>query len=134
MSTRTKIGAVNVDSGSLMIVDPCHIDGAWDSKPPKGGIHSKSYLEVMSVLDQSRSGPILHASDGKTGLGICLSTEWGDGEYEVFSVRGEQGELEKIEIVLAQPFIGKFTEYYKDTDEEDVDYDPDLELDEDLDD
>lgn len=100
---REKVGSVGVDSGQLMIIDPCYIDSTWDSKPTKkGGHHSKSYKEICDVtLGTPPCGPVLSYPKSVTGLGFAFSTFWGDGEYSIYETRNSQGELLKMEIVLA---------------------------------
>lgn len=135
-TTRNKIGTVGVDSGQLMIIDPCYIDSAWESKPPKpNGHHSTSYLEIMdATLGSPPYGPVLKYPKGVTGLGFAFSTYWGDGEYTIWETRNERGELLKVEIELASENPPEDEDDFEDEDDYEGGSDYDDEDEEDLDD
>jgi hypothetical protein len=101
--TRTKVGTVGVDSGQLLIIDPCYIDAAWNFKPKKkGAMHSASYEEVMdATLSKEQCGPVITYPNCVTALGFAFNTYWGDGSYDVWETRGPNDELLKMEIVLS---------------------------------
>lgn len=66
MRNGTKIGECLVDSGQIMIIDPCYVDDGLD------------YNEVMKVtLGEKGYG----AFEG----GIVTGTLWGDGAYPVYA-------------------------------------------------
>lgn len=122
--TRKKVGTVGVDSGQLMIIDPCYIDSAWEGDPPPGKkYHSASYLEVCETTNSREGyGPVIRYPNGVTGLGFAFSTTWGDGEYEIYETRNSSGHLVKMEIVLASQ---EEVKYHEDGPSED--YDDELE-------
>lgn len=87
MSDLKKIGTVCVDSGQLLLVDPCYLgkkqfkdlyqeccDATYDEKNPK------------KVFDQ-----VINS------LGLCTSTGYGDGEYSVYA-EVKSGRVMKIVI------------------------------------
>jgi hypothetical protein len=79
------IGQVGVDSGMLMITDPCYVKEATNEKCE----------EIYKVTENEfNSGQILN------GLGFALQTGYGDGIYEVTAKRDEEGRIIKVEINL----------------------------------
>ena len=66
------LGEVGVDSGALMISDPCYADmvSKW-----LGG----------EVAPQSRE-PQMHFPMGHPGLGVQAATAYGDGVYKVYGL------------------------------------------------
>jgi hypothetical protein len=79
------IGQVGVDSGMLMITDPCYVKEATTDKCE----------EIYKVTENElNSGQILN------GLGFALQTGYGDGIYEVTAKRDEKGRIIKVEINL----------------------------------
>ncbi|WP_342540970.1 DUF4241 domain-containing protein [Heyndrickxia sp. FSL K6-6286] len=80
-----QIGSVGVDSGMLMIADPCYVKEATDSKCE----------EIFKQVDnESKSAQILNS--------YCLGFEpgYGDGIYDVYAKRDRNGHIIKIEIDL----------------------------------
>lgn len=72
-----KIGYVDVDSGTLMIGDPCYVDGGFD------------WDTYTDQLDFSGSGVLPGPDDfGRAQFGdstIAFSTLYGDGSYPVYA-------------------------------------------------
>jgi hypothetical protein len=91
MKTETKqIGTIGVDAGLCWIGDPCYIMGddasnrvhAWD--------------DFCSKLDHD--GPTMQSFDyfpGHEGLGVCVSTGFGDGSYPVYATISDEGDWGK---------------------------------------
>ena len=55
-TTKEKIGFAAVDSGQLLVCDPCYIDGQWEKeefsdKPPENNF---SYILAVKKLFQKR--------------------------------------------------------------------------------
>jgi hypothetical protein len=79
------LGSVGVDSGMLMITDPCYVDKST----------REACEEIYKTTDNElNSGVILN------GLALALQTGHGDGMYEVYATRDEEGRILKIEIDL----------------------------------
>jgi len=102
------IGAVYVDSGQLMITDPCYlkrwendkfVDGKKEapySYSYDGACNATSSVDQVGVLNLRTSG-ILNA-----GLGIVFSSGYGDGEYPVFATYNQEGRIVKVEIIMGE--------------------------------
>ena len=69
-----QIGFVGVDSGTLMISDPCYTVGTetleWDE-----------FCENHLFKDGADLG-----SEWDDGTGVTAATRWGDGKYPVFAL------------------------------------------------
>jgi hypothetical protein len=67
------VGAVGVDSGQLMIVDPCYVtDGPM-------------YEDICNLT--------LAENYGEVALGFATTTLHGDGMYEVYAIKGANGRI-----------------------------------------
>lgn len=67
-----QIGTCAVDSGQILLIDPCYIDSHWD--------HDSSYDEVCEVsLGEERAGHV------RKLFATVTSTGMGDGEYPVYA-------------------------------------------------
>ncbi len=79
---RILLGHAAVDSGQLIIVDPCYIEDGLD------------YEAVCKVtLEASRDeqgGPYL--ARGIAGFGVVTSTGFGDGNYPVYAEVVDKGD------------------------------------------
>lgn len=77
------LGKINVDSGQILICDPCYIDGSWKhSKVGKGNYGGGHYEKCCkATLSKKMSGEVLIS--GIAGIGVASSTGYGDGSYSV---------------------------------------------------
>lgn len=77
------IGYCPVDSGQLIIVDPCYL-GEW-KHGGYGEADGNHYHEACTAtLGEAMAGEILVA--GIAGSGVAVSTGWGDGYYPVEAI------------------------------------------------
>lgn len=89
--TRKQIGTVAVDTGSIMVIDPCYAN--------------KVLPQIQKVHDQSSKAPdfaggVIPANDGTTMLATVFATRLGDGRYPVFAELDEQGKLVRVVIEM----------------------------------
>jgi hypothetical protein len=78
-----KIGEAGVDSGQLLICDPCYIDSHWKEEEytGKGNKKAKNAFSYKACCNQTVEGK----GYGELGiLGTVFSTAFGDGCYEIF--------------------------------------------------
>jgi hypothetical protein len=107
------VGNFAVDAGIVWIGDPCYI--IHPDEPPKS--IGKNWTEFCNKLgDDYPTKKTFGFDKGHEGLGVCLSTGWGDGFYPVYA-RILNGRIMQI-------FIN-----FDETDEENI-YDEDIERDE----
>ena len=92
------LGHVGVDSGQLLITDPCYLHD-WKDNPPEGeerpckGLYSYSYDGACSATGaEGKFGGALRFALGHEGAGVALSTGFGDGVYPVYAYVRDCGE------------------------------------------
>lgn len=99
-----QVGVVGVDSGQVMVCDPCYIDSEWeeeelnilprfDDKP--GGApftfgpakHSFSYSKIVYEKDHAHLPYAqMHYKHGHPGVAVAVDTGFGDGSYPVYAM------------------------------------------------
>jgi hypothetical protein len=105
-----KIGNFGVDAGICWIGDPCYI--LHTDKPPK--TIGKDWSEFCE-LTLEEDYPLYKSFNydmGHEGLGVCVSTGWGDGFYPVYA-RILNGRIMQIFI----DFDGEVEDTYEDISE-----------------
>lgn len=98
------IGYVGVDSGQLLLCDPCYIDSEWkeedfngDNVSPK---HNFSYKAcAQATLSENGHGQLKYKI-GHDGVGVAFRTAFGDGYYPVYAKYSEDGTLKSVEVVF----------------------------------
>ncbi|AND39598.1 DUF4241 domain-containing protein [Cytobacillus oceanisediminis] len=79
-----RIGSVGVDSGMLMITDPCYVKEATDEKCE----------EIYEATKEEGAAQILNS------YALGFNTAYGDGIYDVYAKKDENGRIIKVEIVM----------------------------------
>lgn len=95
MSKEVLLGHVAVDSGQLMICDPCYIDSEWTTEDDK---EKFSYSACAKATLSKEGFGELKFKRGHTGAGLAFGTAYGDGLYEVYGNYGEDGVIESVTI------------------------------------
>lgn len=96
---RELIGHVGVDSGQLMVIDPCYVDSEWvhgDFTDTSGSYRKASDLTKLS----SRSHGILPFKLGHPGMAAVFASGYGDGLYPVYAHKNAEGRVVRVEIVM----------------------------------
>lgn len=97
--TKKLIGYAPVDSGQLIVIDPCYLAEWKDGEAyPKRGDkdYGNHYAKCCEVSDEG--GEVVVA--GVAGAGVASRTAYGDGRYPVYRVYDKKGELVRLEIGL----------------------------------
>lgn len=106
---RIKIGEVGVDSGQLLVCDPCYIDSSWekedfDGKDAGPSISQFSYNACCKKTladDEQYDGQLYYDKDRKSaGIGVTFSSGYGDGCYPVYGHFNSEGRCVKVEILM----------------------------------
>ena len=99
MKTRTaickQIGEIGVDAGLCWIGDPCYILHA-ERMPLTLG---RNWDTFCNLLHEDGHYPVckqFHYELGHPGLGVVVSTGYGDGVYPVFARFNEDGRIAKV--------------------------------------
>lgn len=95
--TWLEAGTVPVDSGQVMLIDPCYVNPHFangaDDKPGE-------YPDYAGACKASltKAG----CSNFANGLAFCTSTNIGDGEYPVFVQYDSNGRITRVLIEFAE--------------------------------
>ncbi len=100
-NTVRQIGEVGIDAGLCWVGDPCYVLHA-DPMPKAIG---KNWSEFCDLLDD---GPYptckqLPYDLGHAGLGVVVSTGYGDGVYPVFVEFNNEGRIAKVWVEFIGP-------------------------------
>lgn len=95
---RHLVGRCGVDSGQLLIIDPCYLsewkhgdmDGDYDEDKPMTPAKN-NYDECCKVTLSQDAGPVLR------NLAVVSNTGWGDGNYPVYAT-WKHGRIVKLEV------------------------------------
>ena len=93
----TKIGSFGVDSGTVLIGDPCYHMDRPDGvvKYPLAFGHDWEEFVAMNLLDDDGKLPYWpHTKELHGQLGVVSSTGYGDGVYNVYARIEDQRVLE----------------------------------------
>ena len=110
---RIKIGVVGVDSGQLVICDPCYIKHNGEQS------ELNDYDELLKKKAESGNGDLNKADEyaqlcfdmGHEGLGVVFDSGIGDGVYNVYATIGEIScfgkRVKKVEVILDEHLLLK---------------------------
>jgi Protein of unknown function (DUF4241) len=87
------LGYCAVDSGQLIIVDPCYLR-EWKD----GGSEDNSHYGRACALTVTQTGGGQMTVAGIAGDGVVFASGWGDGNYPVLASRDADGRIIKVEI------------------------------------
>lgn len=74
-----RAGEVWVDSGTLMVSDPCYVDKGFD-------------YDAWCEKGMGEKGILPEVADGT----FTFSTTWGDGSWPVYVRRNEEGRITQV--------------------------------------
>jgi hypothetical protein len=90
-----KIGEIGVDAGLCWIGDPCYILHRGQSPRAIG----KSWHDFCRILREDDQYPVCKQFSydlGHPGLGVVVSSGYGDGLYPVFAEFNDEGRIAKV--------------------------------------
>jgi hypothetical protein len=116
--SKKHIGDVAVDSGQLMITDPCYIDrfnsqknDNFDDSLPEGvDLNSHHNEEPLKNYPYTYGGACAASCNRDSaavmtapnmnfpGIGACFATGYGDGMYPVYVEYNHEGRVERVTI------------------------------------
>jgi len=101
---RVKVGSIAVDSGQVMIVDPCYVESGWkrdESRGPPEPDRGITYKAVCAAKKPSYGGVPYRALDGKRAFGAVVATSGqGDGIYPVYADIDKNGAVRSLTILF----------------------------------
>ena len=122
-SKEVYIGSIAVDSGQMMLCDPCYIDSSWKKNDvPADFTNLSMFHEQFSYLGAAEA-TLSHKSAGilyneYVGLGAVCSTGWGDGMYPVYVVYNDEGRIAEMRIEFISEYEDEEFDEDDDEDEE----------------
>ena len=102
INMRKQIGEIGVDAGLCWIGDPCYI--LHTDQPPQA--IGKDWNEFCDLLHADGQYPVCKqfAYDlGHDGLGVVISTGYGDGVYPVYAEFNEEGRVARVSVEFIDP-------------------------------
>ena len=93
------VGSIGVDAGLCWIGDPCYIIHSTDDNSQALGKNWHEFCDKLkdpSVVAQSFNYPM-----GHEGLGVCVSTGYGDGVYPVIVKKNKEGTIIEARVIFA---------------------------------
>jgi hypothetical protein len=122
MTTWKQVGVISVDAGLCWIGDPCYCVTPDASSHP-----AKTWGEFCNLLRDKGPGPLypqsgnevvtkeqIHEykeaiaaqqwefSGGNTGLGVTVTTGFGDGIYPVYVLLDDEGDVKEAKVVFIE--------------------------------
>lgn len=103
---RIKVGEIGVDSGQIMIIDPCYIPNNFQGD---GNVYFENengvYGPIREVTDYTQACiASLNGGFGTFGswgdAGASISSGYGDGTYPVYVEINNEGRVMKAEIIF----------------------------------
>lgn len=85
---RIRLGTVDVDSGQLIVIDPCYV----------GRLTDDFYEQVCSVNQVGLGGQVNYGRASR-GLAVTFHSGFGDGTYSVYATISDR-RVVKVEIDL----------------------------------
>ena len=115
VNTKVLIGRVPVDSGQIMLVDPCYVlDGDVDfADDHKTVITDNPYSRACAASMSDEQAGIFATNDDNSKFddAVCTSTGWGDGRYPVYVEYDSDGRVKTMTIDFSYDGIDHDDEY-----------------------
>jgi hypothetical protein len=89
---KKQIGVISVDAGLCWVGDPCYILHREQGLPDELG---KNWLDFCEKIKDMQYAKEFKHDRGFDGLGVCVSTGFGDGCYPVYAKISDEGEWGK---------------------------------------
>ena len=96
MSDLEQVGTIGVDAGLCWIGDPCYC------VTPDGTEHpAETWPKFCEQMD-NESAKQFDFKAGHTGVGVCVTTGYGDGVYPVLIKRNKEGCVKEVRVVFIE--------------------------------
>lgn len=97
------VGHCGVDSGQIMLTDPCYVKSFKDEMS-EGGEFVGDLPEPYPYTYNGASSATLQGDIGGgqlgMGMGVCVSSGYGDGMYPVYVKHNDEGRITSATIVF----------------------------------
>ena len=95
LNTCKQIGEIGIDAGLCWIGDPCYIVHA-ERTPKAVGKNWEEFCNLLHDDDQYPMCKQFNYDLGHAGLGVVVSTGYGDGVYPVFAEFSDDGRIARV--------------------------------------
>jgi len=98
MNNWQKVGIINVDAGLCWIGDPCYCVTPDCTNHP-----AKTWKDFCAKLFGGNGSADAHQwadQSGRAGLGVTVSTGYGDGTYPVYVRKMPDGRIAEVKVVF----------------------------------
>ena len=94
-----KVGIIGVDAGLCWIGDPCYC-----VTPDRNEHPAKNWDDFCTKLQKNESDGTAqwNYKMGHPGLGVTVSTGWGDGQYPVYVKKTSTGRIKEVKVVFIE--------------------------------
>jgi hypothetical protein len=100
------IGSIGVDSGQMMLCDPCYIESSWENET----IDFKNIDQYAGKFNYGGACQATLSDKGagilEDGIGAVCATGFGDGSYNVYVTYSDEGSWGKRISEMRIVFIG----------------------------
>jgi len=94
-----RVGTFVCESEALVVADPCYI---FDDEYGAGGFYDNACNATFNREEGTRTENSSGLFESSLGTGICCSSGFGDGCYESLAEIGDDGIVERINIVFIE--------------------------------
>lgn len=96
MRKRVQVGKIGVDSGQVMVGDPCYVESGWKHREPR--TKTNTPLTYKAACEKSLKPPyyggvVYSELEGPTFGAVVARSGIGDGVYPVYVETNENGEV-----------------------------------------
>ena len=94
-----EVGLIGVDAGLCWLGDPCYcVTPDADNHPTQTWIE---FCDKLGKIEQKGVAQWNYKL-GHVGLGVSVSTGYGDGNYPVFVRRNDEGRIAEVKVVFIE--------------------------------
>lgn len=92
------LGKAGVDSGQLLVCDPCYIDSIWKKEDfdQKEGGEPKDKFSYNAVCKRT----LKPDGGGQVNVGVAFGSGYGDGVYPVYGRKDREGRIVEVRIFM----------------------------------
>ena len=116
MKKKTLLGYCGVDSGQLMIADPCYLSDWKDTEHDANPMTRKSqfdftYAGACQTTDNNNLGGQLN-NDGGARMGVSFRSGYGDGVYPVYAEYNSEGRIKRVIVEMIDDDVENMDEEF----------------------
>ena len=99
LDTWQEIGEIGVDAGLCWLGDPCYVFHK-ENPPVEIGTNWSVFCDILKDKEMfdNKQHAQFNYDLGHTGLGVCVSTGYGDGCYPVLAKFNSEGRIAEVKI------------------------------------